>query len=105
MKFYSETLNKLFDSEKELIAEETRVKVEQEKKNAAEKAKKAEKAARAKEVEDAIKIANKANADALAKLKAFTKDYGYFHTTITDEKASNADPISFADMINAFLDF
>ena len=84
MKYFSETLNKVFDTEAECQEAE-----------AAQAAKKAEaearkaalveaRANRAKEVEDAYKaaVAAKKNYDDL--LKAFLKDYGSFHATFKD---------------------
>lgn len=102
MKYYSETLQKLFNTEKELVAEETRVKAEQLKKAAAEKAKKEARTTRAKEVEKALKDANAAQKKAIEVLKAFIQDYGYFHSTIKEENVNpSGDP--FFDLIDTFL--
>lgn len=85
MLYYSEDLDKLFNSEKELVKAEKEAKEEKERAAAAEKAKKEQRAARAKEVERALKTANEAQATAIKMLKDFTKDYGYFHTSYTAE--------------------
>ena len=78
--FYSEKLNRTFDSEADCIAAEA----EQEKKLALVEAEKAEKKAAAKEVEEAFKAANDAYKKANEALNEFCKKYGSFHTTITD---------------------
>lgn len=84
MKFYSEQLNKLFDTQADLEAAEEKV-------NAAKRAEEEKKAklkanreARAKEVEEAFKVAGEATQKAYALLKDFIKDYGSFHTTLHD---------------------
>ena len=102
MKFYSENLNKLFNTEKELIAAEEKAKAVELAKKKAEEEKKKDRAARAKEVEEALKVANAAQADAIKKLKAFINDYGYFHTSYTTEDADTATE-SFFDILNDFL--
>ena len=71
MKFYSERLDKLFDTDKELIAAEKAAE-----KAAAEKAKKAEaKKADAKKVEDAFKALNAARKEYKEKLTQLTSEY------------------------------
>ena len=109
MKYYSETLKQLFDSEKALIEAETKVKVEEAKKLEAEKAKKAERATRAKEVDEALKVANEAHTKAISLLKAFIKDYGYFHTSYSNDNIKNKNEFSdllsnnFFDILTKFL--
>ena len=81
MKYFSEVLNKFYDSAAEVLkAEEMH-----EKKLAEEKAKKEELAntrkARADEVEKAYEEANKAYKKANDLLTAFCKDYGAYHKT------------------------
>ena len=84
MKYYSETLNKLFNSPKELE------KAEQQHKDklAAEELKaqqlKEARSTRAKEVEEAFKKANEASKEANRLLNEFLQDYGTYHTTIRD---------------------
>ena len=87
MKFYSEKLNKMFDSAAEVMQAEEAY----EKKLAEEKAKK-EKLAntrkeRAEEVKEAYKVASEAYDKANQLLADFCKDYGSYHTTFKgDEK-------------------
>ena len=105
MKFYSETLNKLFNTEKELKEAEIAREAEIAKKEAAEKAKKTARALRAKEVEKALKVANDAQANAAKLLKEFTKDYGYFHTSYSanDEETAETIVSEFLNTVQAFL--
>lgn len=91
MKFYSELTKRLYNTEKELVEAETKVKNAEAEKIAAEKAKKEARAIRAKEVENAIKEAAKAQEKASTLLKNFTNDYGYFHTSYTTEDAERAE--------------
>lgn len=94
MKFYSEQLNKLFNSVEELKAAEDKVNAE---KRAAEEKQaqlKAQREKRAKEVEEAIKFAAEAQQQANDLLNAFVKDYGSFHTTM--KKA----PVSIWDLFH-----
>lgn len=91
MKFYSELTKRLYNTEKELIEAETKVKNAEAEKIAAEKAKKEARAIRAKEVENAIKEAAKAQEKASTLLKNFVNDYGYFHTSYTTEDAERAE--------------
>lgn len=88
MKFYSEQLSKLFDTQAELETAE-------EKANAAKRAEEEKKAklkanreTRAKEVEDAFKTAAEAQKKANELLNAFLKDYGSYHTTLKDVPVS-----------------
>lgn len=106
MKFYSEQLNKLFDTAEELQAAEEKV-------NAARRAEEEKKAqlkasreARAKEVEEAIrqaqedqKKANASNKHAVNVLNAFVKDFGAYHTTFRDAIKDTA----FEDIFSAFF--
>lgn len=95
-KFYSELLNKYFDTEKEAVKAEKdyKTKLEQVRKEQIEKEKqveeaKATRALRAKEVEEAYKLVEQANINAKKLLEAFIKDYGTYHTTITDKSLFN----------------
>lgn len=89
MRYYSDTLKKLFETEEELKKAE----VEFTEKHALELKKKEERVTRAKEVEEAYKK----YLDLRAK---FVKDYGSYHMTITDKDLKNI-PISLLD----FFDF
>lgn len=105
MRYYSEVLDKLFDTEKDLLSAEKafqkRVEVEKalKAKEAEEAKKKAdERAARAKEVEAAAKAVQDAQKAYREKLNAFTKDYGGFHMTIKSDSDS-----FFDNLINLFF--
>lgn len=108
MKFYSEQLNKLFNSEKELIAAEkvaadAKAKAEAEKKakiEAQEKLKAARKT-RAEEVEKAFVEAAKAQKHAQELLDKFLKDYNSFHMTYKDVESIPA----FDTLIDSALKF
>ena len=85
MKYYSETLNKVFENEKDCLdaEEEYKAKVEEEEKRKKELADSRE--VRAKEVEDAYKAIIDAQKHYNELLTNFCKEYGSFHCTITDE--------------------
>ena len=81
MKFYSEQLNKLFDSEEACVkAEDAHAKAVAEA-EAKKKALSDERANRAKKVEDFYKQAIEAKKAYDTELRAFLKDYGSFHAT------------------------
>ena len=87
MKFYSEKLDKLFDTqelcaEAEEAHEKALAEAENKKLKLAE-----ERATRAKEVEDLYKTAIEAKKAYDEKLREFLKDYGSFHATF-----KNVDP-------------
>ena len=84
MKYWSETLNKVFDTEAECQAAEEEHAAKKAEAEARKNALVEARANRAKEVEDAYKaaVAAKKNYDDL--LKAFLKDYGSFHATFKD---------------------
>ncbi len=107
MKYYSEPLNRLFDDEKSLIAAEAKKKREDEAKAAAEAKAKSERAAAAKEVDALLKEAEEAYQKAVKALKAFTKKYGYYHTSFTVDEKPNGEEMDvfddFLSIVNAFL--
>ena len=110
MKYYSELTNTLYDSEQALTEAETELKKIEERKRAEEKLKKETRAKRAKEVEEALKVANEAQTKAITLLKAFIKDYGYFHASYTTDDVDNnlvSSKVSdtFSDLLNTFLKF
>lgn len=81
MKYFSETLNKVFNSEAECLeAEEKHAQALAEAK-AKKEALTNERAARAKKVEELYKTAAKAKREYEDALNAFVKDYGSFHAT------------------------
>ena len=75
--WYSELLDKTFESEEECIAAEEK----ENEKLEAEKAKKAERKERAEAVEKAFRDADEAYKNARTKLNDFIKDYGAYHQT------------------------
>lgn len=105
MKYYSEKLKKLFDTQETLKkAEDVVLKAEAEK-LAKEKALKETRANRAKEVETAIKIADEARETANKLLNNFVKDYGSFHYSYTTEKPKTTDSVTndFLKQVFSFL--
>ena len=96
MKFYSEQLNKLFDSAEELKAAEDKVNAEKKAEEEKKAALKAQREERAKEVEKALlkaakdrEQANKSQAAAINALNAFCKDFGAYHTSLRGKTSSN----------------
>lgn len=85
MRFYSDKLNKFYESEENCLAAEKAFDAEQEQKALAKKKKDEVRAARAKEVENAYKAYRDAQKTYHDKLAAFTKDYGSFHMTIKND--------------------
>ena len=81
MKFYSEKLNKLFDSEKACAEAEVAHDKAVAEAEAKKKALSDERANRAKKVDDLYKHAVEAKKAYDAELQAFLKDYGSFHAT------------------------
>lgn len=108
MKYYSEMLNKMYNTEQDLLDAEANAKAIEAKKQEAEKVKKLERAARAKEVEKALKEANDAQVKANKLLRAFTHDYGFFHTTYSIDdiaKEEDSDKNLENDLINVLTSF
>lgn len=91
MKYYSEILKKMYD-DPDLLKKEEEEQVEREAAIKAEReAHAAERKARAKEVEEALAEAQKADAHYHELLRAFCKDYGAFHTTVSFDKLHPTD--------------
>lgn len=90
MKFYSELLNKLFDSQDECAKAEEAHKAQVAKAEAEKKAKSEKRAERAKEVEAAYNAAVAAKKAYSEKLNAFIKDYGSFHLTTSEPLSVNS---------------
>ncbi len=84
MKYYSETLNKFYESEKDCTEAEKAYKEELEAKKAKEKELAEGRKARAKEVEEAYKAALEAQKKYNSLVKDFCHDYGSFHMTLTE---------------------
>lgn len=83
MKYYSETLNKVFENEKDCLnaEKEYKAKVEAEEKRKKELAD--SRKTRAKEVEDAYKAVINAQKHYNELLTSFCKEYGSFHMTFS----------------------
>ena len=110
MKYYSEMLDAIYDSQAALLKAEKEVKEREAKKLAEEQEKKANRAKRAKEVEDAFKAVSEAQKKAYSLLKDFTKDYGYFHMSYTtdnvnkDSQEKKVDnKMDFIDLLTSFI--
>ena len=80
MKYYSETLDKIFDTEENLVAAER----ESQRQLEAQRAEKEKRATAAKEVEELFNKANDAYKLANEKLEEFVKTYGSYHMTLKD---------------------
>lgn len=87
MKFYSEKLNKMFDTQELCAQAESEHDKALEVAEAKKKALAEERATRAKEIEELYKAAIEAKKAYDEKLRAFLKDYGSFHATF-----KNVDP-------------
>ena len=95
MKYYSEKLNKVFDTERECMEAEFKVKeqenlarIQKEKALREEKEKKEALAVERKAMADKVETARKAYLEAQKayrnELEAFCKKYGTYHYTVTD---------------------
>lgn len=112
MRYYSDVTKKVYNTEKDLILDERKAKEYELQKQEAEKAKKAERTARAKEVEKALKDASEAQTKALALLRKFSKDYGYYHMSVhtndedktEDDNTTKNSVNSLLNLINSFID-
>ena len=76
MKYYSEELNKLFDTEDELLEAEFQTKRAKEEAEAAEKVRAAEKQKRYDEVKEALEAVTKAKTAYDKLWHEYTRDYG-----------------------------
>ena len=103
MKYYSTVVNRLFDTEQELLRAEKQIADEKAAKEAKEKKLKEQRVTRAKEVEAALKEADEAKERANNLLNDFVKDYGYFHTTYTTKRNSNNAADDFINKLFSFL--
>lgn len=81
----SEKTGKQYKTVEECLAAEKAYDIEVAQKKAAEEKLIVERKARAKKVEDKIKKASEAQKDAQEELRAFVRDYGSFHTSLTTE--------------------
>ena len=92
-KYWNEYTNEVFDTEQEALKSEQKYLDAQE----AKKKKDSERAARAKEVEDAMKAVIEAKKHYNKVLKAFCKDYNYYHFSTNDLK-----DYSLLDLLDTF---
>lgn len=79
MKYFSDVLNKVFETEKECVAAEKKYLSEQEEKKKAETAKRERRAEAAKRVEAAQQIMRDAQTAYRKELEEFCKEYGTYH--------------------------
>ena len=89
MKFYSDKLNKMFDTEKACSEAEKEYDLQKAEAETKKKALAAERASRAKEIDalrDEVVKAQKAYTE---KLREFVKDYGSYHNTYTYKDNDN----------------
>ena len=112
MKFYSEKLNKMFDSEAEVVKAEAEAQKEAAAQQLKEKQVKEERAADAKKVNESLVAAREAQKAADKTLSDFINKYGYFHASFTVDDVSarnerdslmNASLNSFANLLDVFL--
>lgn len=83
MKYYSEELNKMFDTEDELLEAEYRSKCEKESREAAEKEKQAERQRRYDELLAASALLEEAYNEYQKLKNAYLRDYGTLHIPCT----------------------
>ena len=101
MKFYSEVLKKLYDSEKELNKAEEDYRVKMVKEKDAKQKEKEERAKASKEVKEKLLFAAEARKEANEALMDFTKKYGRYHLTLNDNEISDTSPF-FSSLFNFF---
>lgn len=89
MKFYSEKLNKLFDSAEALEKAESELEAKERRAKELEEKKASERKVLAKEVEDAYRAYKAAQKAYDQKLLDFIEKYGSFHMTITEPEGAN----------------
>lgn len=86
MKYYSEKLNALYNSQSELEEAEYAVEKAQKEKEERESKLKAERKARADEIKAALEQVESASKEYYDLVQKFVRDYGSFHLTV-DEKS------------------
>lgn len=99
MKFYSEKLNKLFETQKELEDAEQQEKIKAYKEKQAKAKAAAERKTRAAEVEAAREAMITAQSKYREVLEAFCRDYGTYHISLTGDDAKKSIPSLF-DIFN-----
>lgn len=101
MKYYSELINKVFDTQAECEQAEEALVAKQKAEEEKQLALKNEREARSKEVVEAFKKAREAEAEAQKLLKEFVKDYGSFHMSYNGKSSIP----SMFDVLNDFFWF
>ena len=96
MKYYSEKLNALYNSQIELEEAEYAVEKAQKEKEERENKLKAERKARADEIKTALEQVESASKEYYDLVQKFVRDYGSFHLTV-DEKSP------FTSLFNMFF--
>lgn len=99
MRYYSDLLKKVFDSEDACVAAEDKYLTEMEEKDAREKELRETRKARAKEVEAALEEVHEAQKKFTELKNNFIKDYGSFHYSIS---SSDSFPKIFDDLFMLF---
>lgn len=99
MRYYSDLLKKVFDSEDACVAAEDKYLTEMEAKDAREKELREKRKERAKEVEDALKAVTEAQKKFVDLKREFIKDYGSWHVSFS----TNGDISSFFDDLFSLL--
>ena len=90
MKYYSEALKRIFDTQEELVAEEEKVEAARLAKEKELNEYKEARAAKAKEVEDAYAAATEATKAYRKVLQEFNTQYGAFHMSINTKNLFDA---------------
>ena len=113
MKFYSDITKNFYDTEKACLADEFKVKEEQNRqkilqekaeREAKEKQEKlvAARKVRANEVEEARKAMVAAQSKYREVLEAFVRDYGTYHMSLNGDDAKNIIPTLFENFLSLF---
>ena len=101
MKYYSELVNKIYDTKEECEKAEEALAAKKKAEEEKQLALKNEREARSKEVVEAFKKAREAEAEAQRLLKEFVKDYGSFHVSYNGKSSVP----SMFDVLNDFFWF
>lgn len=91
MKFYSEQLNKVFETEKECVAAEEKYAAELAAKQAKEKQLADTRKQRAKAIEESYKKVVEARKEYKKLVDEFTQDYGSFHMSVKSDNLADMD--------------
>lgn len=105
MKYFSDVTKKMYETVEQLNEAENKVLAERKQKELDAQKKREEREARAKEVDAALKAAVEAQKEATAKLNAFCKDYGVFHTSVENANALLGNVNPFDNFFRTFWGF